>query len=55
MRVGEIRVKRIRVNQGLGVFPSHQDRKTNSFIHFLGEVTVQQFCFEIYWPLAEKN
>ena len=30
------------------VFPSHQDRKTNSFVCFLGEVTAQQFCFEIY-------
>ena len=34
------------------VFPSHQDRKTNSFVCFLGEVTTWQFCFEIYWPLA---
>ena len=48
MRVSEIRVKRIRVNQGLGVFLSHQDRKTNWFVHFLGEVTDRQFCFEIY-------
>ena len=34
------------------VFLSCQDRKTNSFIHYLGEVTVWQFCFEIYWPLG---
>ena len=34
------------------VFLSRQDRKTNSFVHFLGEVTARQFCFEIYWPLA---
>ena len=34
------------------VFPSRQDRKKNrSFVCFLGEVTAQQFCFEIYWPL----
>ena len=28
-----------------------QDRKTNLSICFLEEVTAQQFCFEIYWPL----
>ena len=33
------------------VFPSCQDRKTNSFVRFLGEVMSQQICFEIYWPL----
>ena len=33
------------------VFLSRQDRKTNSFGSFLGEVTARQFCFEIYWPL----
>ena len=33
------------------VFPSCQDRKTNSFLHFLGEVTARQFSLEIYWPL----
>ena len=36
------------------VFPSHQDRKTNSFVCFLGLVIAQQFCFEIYWPLEKK-
>ena len=25
-----------------------QDRKTNSFVHFLGESAALQFCFEIY-------
>jgi hypothetical protein len=30
------------------VFSSRQDRKTNLSICFLGEVTAQQFCFEIY-------
>ena len=34
------------------VFPSRQDRKTNSFVRFLGEAIAQQFCFEIYWPLT---
>ena len=34
------------------VFPSHQDRKSNSSIRFLGEVMARQFCFEIYWPLV---
>ena len=33
------------------VFPSRQDRKTNSFVCILWEVTARQFCFEIYWPL----
>ena len=28
-----------------------QDRKTNLFVCFLGEVLARQFCFEIYWPL----
>ena len=37
------------------VFPSRQDRKTNSFVCFLGEVTAQQFCFEIYWPLGRSK
>ena len=32
------------------VFPS-QDRKINLSVCFFGEVTAQQFCFEIYWPL----
>ena len=27
------------------------ERKTNSFVRFLREVTARQFCFEIYWPL----
>ena len=35
------------------VFRSHQDRKTNSSICCLGEVTAQQSCFEIYWPLVQ--
>ena len=35
----------------LQVFPSRQDRKTNLFVCFIGEVTAGQFCFEIYWPL----
>ena len=38
-------------NFKLQVFPSRQDRKTNSSICFWGEVTTRQFCFEIYWPL----
>ena len=25
------------------------------FVHFLGEVTARQFCFEIYWPLFTKR
>ena len=29
-----------------------QDRKTNLFVHFLGEVSAWQFHFEIYWPLV---
>ena len=33
------------------VFPSHQDRKTNLSICYLGEVEARQFCFEIYWTL----
>ena len=33
-------------------FPSRQDRKTNLFVCFLGEVTARHFCFEIYWPLV---
>ena len=37
------------------VFRSHQDRKTNSFISFLGEVTARQFCFEIYFALVKSN
>ena len=36
-------------------YPSCQDRKTNSFFCFLGEVTAQQFCFEIYWPLRYRT
>ena len=31
------------------VFPSHQDRKTNSLVHCLGDLG--QCCFNIYWPL----
>ena len=34
------------------VFWGHQDRKTNSFVCFLGEVTARQFYFEIYWTLS---
>ena len=30
------------------VRPGRQDRKTNSFVCFLGEVTARQFCFKIY-------
>ena len=33
------------------VFPSRQDRKTNSLVCTLGEVATRQFCFKIYWPL----
>ena len=29
-----------------------QDTILVRFVHFLGEVTAQQFCFEIYWPLV---
>ena len=36
------------------ILNSSQDRKTNSFIHFLGESAAQQFCFEIYWPLVSS-
>ena len=34
-------------------FKHCQDRKTNSSVCFLGEVTARQFCFEIYWPLVQ--
>ena len=34
------------------VFLSRQDRKINLSVRFLGEVTPQKFCFEIYWPLV---
>ena len=40
-----------RVILGIGartVFLSHQNRKSNSFVCFLGEVMARQFCFEIY-------
>ena len=37
------------------IFPSCQVRETNSFVRFLGEVTARQFCFEIYWPLANSQ
>ena len=37
------------------VFLSRQDRKTNSFVRFLGEVTARQFFFEIYWPLERSS
>ena len=30
------------------VLPSCQDKKTNSFVRFLGEVMTRQFCFKIY-------
>ena len=33
------------------VFPSRQDRKTNSSVHFLGEIMAWQFFFKILWPL----
>ena len=29
-----------------------QDRKTNSFVCFLGKSAALQFWFEIYWPLS---
>ena len=35
------------------LFPSLQDRKTNLSNGFLGEVMAQQFCFGIYWSLAQ--
>ena len=31
-----------------------QDRKTNSFVCFLGESAALQFCFEIFWPLEKS-
>ena len=34
------------------VFPSRQDRKTNSLVCFLGEIMARQFYFEIYWSLV---
>ena len=37
------------------VYPSHQDRKTNSTVCFLGEVMARQFFFEIYWPLNDTK
>jgi hypothetical protein len=37
------------------VFPSRQDRKTNSFVRFLGEITARQFSSEIYWPLTDPR
>ena len=33
------------------LFLNCQDRETNSFVCFLGEVTTRQFYFKIYWPL----
>ena len=41
-------VHRVKFDFKCQVFPSHQDRKTNSSVCFLGEVMAQQFCFEIY-------
>ena len=35
------------------VFPSRQDRKTNSFIRFWEKFRLDNFCFEIYWPLLK--
>ena len=35
------------------VFLSCQDRKTNLSLCFSWEVTTQQFCFYIYWPLEQ--
>ena len=35
------------------LFPSRQDRETNSSVLFLGEVASRQFCFNIYWPLID--
>jgi hypothetical protein len=40
---------------GFQVFSSCQDRKTNSFVPFLGEVMAQQFCFEIYCHLKKPQ
>ena len=37
------------------VFPSQQDRKTNSSVCFFGGFMARQFCFEIYWPLENLN
>ena len=34
------------------ILNSSQDRKTNSFVHFLGESVARQFGFEIFWPLV---
>ena len=37
------------------VFPSHQDRKKNRLVCFLGEVMAQQFYFDICWPLPKPK
>ena len=35
------------------VFPSHQDRKTNSFVCFWEKLRLNNFWFKIYWPLED--
>ena len=37
------------------IFPSSQNRKTNAFICFSGEITARQFRFKIYWPLRRNS
>ena len=36
------------------VFPDHQDRKTNSFVRFWKKFWLDNFAFEIYWPLGSS-
>ena len=45
----------LRYNNIIGKSVHSQDRKTNSFVRFLGESAAQQFCFEIYWPDSSIN
>ena len=35
------------------VFPLHQDRRTNSFVHFWEKFHLGNYCFKIYWPLVQ--
>ena len=42
-------------NSSVQYFRRRQDRKTNSLVLFLGEVTARQICFEIYWPLLMSD
>ena len=37
------------------ILNSSQNRKTNSFVWFLGESVAQKFCFEIFWPLVSTQ